>query len=224
MIPPIRSLGLAIRDLFRPKPDPWADVFEPAPEPEPEPQKREKKMTYFLPISKRKIRAVIVHCTATRPSMPVTREWLDEEHRRRGFKTAPGDPVHIGYHAVITRDGGWFKGRSIDRQGAHAKTNGWNKGTIGISLAGGIGQHTNRPEANFTKAQMRTLRRFIDQFYDQYGTRLLVIGHHDTGSNKACPCFDVLRWLITGEVVFTDRRTWDGTWPEGDDDDFWRSV
>ena len=157
----------------------------------------------MLDKSTRRIRAIVIHCTATPPRLAVTHGMLHGWHSRRGFSD-------IGYHLVIARDGSHFKGRSVNIQGAHARTNGWNRGTIAVSLVGGIGQHTNRPEANFTQAQMNTLRRALNMFKAQYGDDILVIGHHDTGAAKDCPCFDVIRWVDKGEVVFADRKTWLG--------------
>jgi hypothetical protein len=59
----------------------------------------------------------------------------------------------------------------------------------------------NMPEANNTVAQLRTLRRLVGEVKEQYGD-IDILGHHDTGSRKACPCFDVRYWVVFGEYGF----------------------
>ena len=45
----------------------------------------------------RKINRIILHCSATRPTMDIGVEEITEWHKQRGFRT-------IGYHYVIRRD------------------------------------------------------------------------------------------------------------------------
>jgi N-acetyl-anhydromuramyl-L-alanine amidase AmpD len=150
-------------------------------------------MTY-LRKSKRRIRAAVIHTTFTPARREVSYADLWQWH------VVEGPFSDIGYHALIQRDGTLVLCRDIDRTGAHAKTNGFNHGTIGIALAGGMGRD-NMPEANNTVAQLRTLRRLTNELKGQYGD-IDILGHHDTGSKKACPCFDVRHWVATGEYVF----------------------
>ena len=145
-------------------------------------------MTY-LRKSKRKIHSAIVHSTATKASMKVTVADIDRWHKERGFN-------QIGYHLVIYRDGSAHVGRDIDTQGAHA--GGHNRGTIGIVMVGGLSD-SHAPEANFTRAQFRTLSKVL---YEQeaYYPDLKIIGHRDT-KPTACPSFDVQHWRENGEVI-----------------------
>ena len=62
----------------------------------------------------RKIRKIIVHCTATPAGRSVTVAEIDRWHRQRGFNG-------IGYHYVVGLDGSVSKGRDEALVGAHCK-------------------------------------------------------------------------------------------------------
>lgn len=139
----------------------------------------------------RKIKGIIIHCTATQAgwwSGKSTKDKVDEIdrwHRDRRFS-------EIGYHFLIDRDGTVAKGRSIERDGAHVA--GHNKGTIGISLFGGHGSSADDKFAdNFTSAQDTALHGLIDDLQITYGP-VPVTGHNEYAA-KACPGFRVAGWL-----------------------------
>ena len=62
----------------------------------------------------RKIKEIIIHCSATREGRNYTVADIDRWHRERGF-------FCIGYHFVIYRDGSIHVGRSVEEVGAHCK-------------------------------------------------------------------------------------------------------
>jgi len=138
----------------------------------------------------RLIDTIIVHCAATPPSL----DWGADDIRR--LHTDSFGWSDIGYHYVIRRDGTLEHGRDVQRKGAHAK--GRNEGSIGICLVGGVDE-ANQPDANFTDAQMKTLRSLIIGLKDWFDIRE-VMGHRDTGAKKACPSFGVGHWLAHDEV------------------------
>lgn len=139
------------------------------------------------------MRYIVVHCSATPPSMDIGRKEIDLWHRQRGFNG-------IGYHAVIRRDGTLERGRDITEQGAHAA--GFNAFSLGVCLVGGVKSLPDaEPESNYTPAQMTTLKSVIESWKLVYPDAT-VIGHHDLPSpharSKACPCFDTLKWVQEG--------------------------
>ncbi|MBM1556655.1 N-acetylmuramoyl-L-alanine amidase [Sulfitobacter mediterraneus] len=140
----------------------------------------------------RPINHIVIHCTATRADwrsgsktsakVSEIRRW----HKDRGWSD-------IGYHFVIDRDGTVAKGRPLDRIGAHVK--GHNTGSIGISLMGGHGSSENDAfDDNFTLAQDRALRGLLDKLQGQFPAINRITGHNNF-SAKACPGFNVSRWL-----------------------------
>lgn len=135
---------------------------------------------------------IIIHCSATPPTMDIGAKEIDRWHRERGF-------LKIGYHFVIRRNGSVEKGREVNEVGAHAKP--WNNRSIGVCLVGGIkgGDRQDRsftnPENNFTDAQWNRLRALLGVLKADYPDAE-TIGHRDVpGVAKACPSFDVGQWL-----------------------------
>ncbi len=139
---------------------------------------------------------IVVHVTATPPSLDIGARELDRMHRARGWSG-------IGYHRIIRRDGRVEQGRPMDQIGAHVE--GWNSVSVGVSLVGGI-DAAGRPENNATAAQMTALEGELRRLLQIYpGAK--ICGHRDLSPDrdgdgvvepsehiKACPCFDAIPW------------------------------
>jgi len=134
---------------------------------------------------------IFIHCTATRA------DWMEDAplaakvqeitrwHKQRGWNA-------IGYHWVIDRDGAVIKGRPETTIGAHVANH--NTGSIGICLIGGFGSSEVDPfEKNFTAKQDHALRTLINDIKTRT-TIKRVRGHNEVAA-KACPGFNVARWL-----------------------------
>lgn len=134
----------------------------------------------------RKIDKIILHCSATRPNMDVGVKEIRDWHVR-GNKWSD-----IGYHFVIRRNGKTETGRSLDKVGAHVA--GHNTGSIGICLVGGVSQADyTKAENNFTKAQWAELKRMLRMLKARF-PKATIHGHNEFAA-KACPSFDVQKWL-----------------------------
>lgn len=129
----------------------------------------------------REINEIIVHCSATKPSMDIGADWIRKIHVQQNKWR------DIGYHYVIRRDGAVEHGRPVNQVGAHCQ--GHNTGTIGICMVGGLTE-TGRPENNFTPAQFTSVQKLIKDLCVQYPAIIRLSGHNDYAS-KACPCFNV---------------------------------
>lgn len=149
-------------------------------------------------MSRKETTHIIIHCSATKPSMDVGAQWIDREHRARGF-------LRIGYHKVIRRDGTVEDGRALDERGAHCLDAGMNHISVGICLIGGVSEKPQKhipgnpwngsdAENNFTPEQFKVLREMLFDLLKVYpGAQ--IIGHRDVpGVTKACPSFDVKEW------------------------------
>ena len=130
---------------------------------------------------------LIIHCTATKPSMDIGLTEVDAWHRHRGF-------FGCGYQLIIRRDGIVENGRNIGDVGAHAK--GYNHNSIGIALVGGVTEDdVSISENNFTEIQFDVLSDVITTLQLSYGD-IQVLGHRDLPDvKKDCPAFDVKEWL-----------------------------
>mgnify|MGYP001441377098 CR=1 FL=1 len=84
---------------------------------------------------------IVVHCSATKPSMDIGSEKIRDWHvNERGWRD-------IGYHKVIRRNGEIEDGRDIRDSGAHAA--GYNSKSVGVCMVGGMAED-NSAENNFT--------------------------------------------------------------------------
>ena len=134
---------------------------------------------------------IFVHCSATKPSMDIDAKEIDRWHRERGF-------LKIGYHFVIKRDGTKEVGRQLNEAGAHVKN--YNHKSIGLCLIGGVSEaDVNVPDNNFTKEQFLTLKNLLLDLKEQFPDAK-ILGHNEV-SSKACPSFDVQKWLYENEFV-----------------------
>lgn len=140
----------------------------------------------------RYIDEIIIHCAATRP------DWMDGQsvkdkvaeirkwHKGRGWSD-------IGYHYVIDRDGQIAPGRPLEKTGAHVR--GHNTGSIGVCLIGGHGSSENDAFSdNYTMAQEHALRLFLRDMQVRIPSITKITGHNRYAA-KACPGFNVQRWL-----------------------------
>lgn len=145
----------------------------------------------------RRIDTIIIHCSATKRGADYGAADIEQWHRQRGFRS-------IGYHYVVRLDGTVEAGRPIEQTGAHCK--GWNATSIGICYIGGLDEN-GKPADTRTPEQKKALKALVGDLKRKYGIRQ-IIGHRDTSPDrdgdgmvepeeyiKACPCFDVKRWL-----------------------------
>ena len=138
----------------------------------------------------RKIDKIIIHCSATPPSMDIDAKEIDRWHRNKGWS-------QIGYHFVIKRDGEIQDGRPLELIGAHVK--GYNTGSIGICLVGGVEEgNVSHAQDNFTDKQWRSLRNLLKICKADY--KKATIHGHNEYANKACPSFDVQYELSEGRL------------------------
>ena len=132
----------------------------------------------------REITKIIIHCSATKPSMDIGAAEIRDWHVR-------GNGWHdIGYHGVIRRDGRLESGRNMAVPGAHCY--GHNAASIGICLVGGLGEDGTTAEANFTPEQWESLARLVRDLTRKFPDAG-VHGHNEFAA-KACPCFAVGAW------------------------------
>lgn len=132
--------------------------------------------------SKRHIREIIVHCSATPEGKDFTIDDIRKWHKQRGFSD-------IGYHYVVYRDGSVHVGRDIDLIGAHCT--GHNSGSIGVCYIGGCDKDGKTPKDTRTGKQIDALFDLLVKLKSIYPTAR-IYGHRDF-ANKACPSFDATK-------------------------------
>lgn len=132
-----------------------------------------------LKTSKRKIKEIIIHCSATREGRDYTVNDIREWHKKRGFND-------IGYHYVIYRDGSIHEGRNVDLVGAHCTNH--NSYSIGVCYIGGCRLDGHTPKDTRTDKQKESLLKLLRELKRRYP--FATIHGHREFANKACPSFD----------------------------------
>lgn len=134
----------------------------------------------------RKIKYIVVHCTATPPGASI--DAIKRYWREHLLWKQPG------YHYIILRSG-----QVVQLQDEAQISNGvlgHNAHSIHISYIGGIDVN-GRPKDNRTPEQISALYKKIVELTGRY-PQAEVLGHRDfPGVKKACPSFDVKTWLAT---------------------------
>ena len=75
-------------------------------------------------------------------------------------------------------------------------------------MVGGVAEHdVNVPQDNFTEPQWVTLKNLVLELKEQF-PEAVVKGHNEV-SSKACPSFDVQKWLVEKEIIKVAKITTD---------------
>ena len=130
----------------------------------------------------RKIKEIIIHCSATKEGRNFTVADIDRWHRERGMRC-------IGYHFVIYRDGSIHVGRAIEEVGAHCK--GHNSISIGVCYIGGVAADGKTAKDTRTPEQRKALLMLLRRLRAKY-PNAKIHGHRDFAA-KACPSFDATK-------------------------------
>ncbi len=127
--------------------------------------------------SKRSIKEIIVHCTASYEGKDMTVEQIRRMHiKERGWSD-------IGYHYVVYRDGTVHIGRDVNISGAHCT----NLHSIGVVYVGGLASN-GKPKDTRTQAQKDGLLKLLRDLKRMY-PKSTIHGHREF-AKKDCPCFD----------------------------------
>ena len=141
-------------------------------------------------IKREKTDTIVIHCSATPPTMDIGVEKIREWH----VKDNGWDDV--GYHFIITRDGTIEPARPEEMQGAHAPK--VNHRSIAICMIGGSdanGMWSN----NFTNEQWVTLKALLLNLTKKYEIKK-IIGHYQVDDKKECPSFKVPEYLEENDL------------------------
>ena len=143
-------------------------------------------------IKREKTDTIVIHCSATPPTMDIGVEKIREWHvDDNGWDD-------VGYHYVITRSGVLQKARPEEMQGSHARA--VNGTSLGICLVGGSNASGDW-ENNFTDEQFVSLKSLISDLIKRYEMPedfkqiKKIIGHYQVDDKKECPSFKVPEWL-----------------------------
>lgn len=145
-----------------------------------------EKGLFSLKKSKRTIKEIIVHCTATVEGKNYTvddiRRWHKVPKEQGGLGASD-----IGYHYVIDINGRIFEGRNVNLVGAHCVEH--NTYSIGVVYIGGLDAR-KQPKDTRNEKQKAALLSLLKDLKRMYPAAK-IYGHRDFDKHgKACPCFD----------------------------------
>jgi len=121
------------------------------------------------------IKYLVVHCSDSPQGRGDNAETIHRWHKEKGWSG-------VGYHYVITENGGIETGRPTYWKGAHVRN--YNHKSLGICLIG---------KGEYTEEQYNTLTGLLKNLSRQFPSSV-VVGHRDLDSRKECPLFDVMSW------------------------------
>ena len=128
----------------------------------------------------RKIDKIIIHCSATREGQDIPVETIRKWHiDGRGWSD-------IGYHFYIDINAKIWKGRDIQKIGAHCSGN--NRSSIGICYCGGVEADGKTPKDTRTESQKESLLSVLKTLKAMFPDASIY--SHNEFANKACPSFD----------------------------------
>lgn len=143
------------------------------------------------------LKYLVIHCTATPEGRDVTPDDIRRWHTSpvnaggRGWK-------QVGYTDLIRLDGTVERlvnnneDANVDPWEITNGAQGYNSISRHIVYAGGCDK-CNKPKDTRTAAQERALVAYVKDFHRRF-PNVRIIGHNEIAA-KACPSFDVQKWL-----------------------------
>lgn len=143
------------------------------------------------------IQYLVIHCTAT----PEGREVSADEIRR--WHTAPPPAgrgwKQVGYTDMVHLDGHVERlvnnneDANVDPWEVTNGAAGYNSVSRHIVYVGGCDK-AGKPKDTRTAEQHEALKRYVEDFHARF-PQIHIVGHHELNPGKACPSFDVGKWL-----------------------------
>ncbi|MBQ9177633.1 MAG: N-acetylmuramoyl-L-alanine amidase [Prevotella sp.] len=146
-----------------------------------------------------KLQYLVIHCTATREGREVTsgeiRHWHTDPVSKggRGWKQVGyTDMVHLDgkvERLVKNNEDAWVDPWEITNGAA-----GYNGVSRHVVYVGGLAVDGQTPKDTRTAAQKEALKKYVVDFHRRFPS-VKIVGHRELNGSKACPSFDVQKWL-----------------------------
>lgn len=144
------------------------------------------------------LKFLVLHCTATPEGSPVTsaeiRRWHTDPVSRggRGWK-------QVGYTDMIHLDGKVERlvqnneDANVDPWEITNGAKGYNSTSRHVVYVGGVARDGKTPRDTRTLKQLKAMEAYVKDFHRRFPA-VKIIGHNELAA-KACPSFDVKKWL-----------------------------
>lgn len=144
------------------------------------------------------LKYLVLHCTATPEGREVTGDDIRRMHLSSVSKGGRGWK-QVGYTDIIHLDGTVERlvdnneDANVDPWEITNGAKGYNSVSRHVVYAGGMTKDMSRPKDTRTPAQLKAMEGYVMDFHRRFpGVR--IIGHNEVAA-KACPSFDVQKWL-----------------------------
>lgn len=144
-----------------------------------------------------RLRYLVIHCTATPEGREVSsadiRRWhTSPPPKGRGWK-------QVGYTDMIHLDGsverlvGNNEDANVDPWEITNGAKGYNSVSRHVVYVGGLASDAKTARDTRTAAQLKSMTAYVKSFHQEFPD-VRIIGHNEVAA-KACPSFDVQKWL-----------------------------
>ena len=150
------------------------------------------------------LKYLVIHCTATREGREVSSDEIRHWHTDPVSKGGRGWK-QVGYTDMIHLDGRverLVKNNEDEWVDPWEITNGvagYNSVSRHVVYVGGYAADGQTVKDTRTSAQGAALEKYVREFHRRH-PRVKIVGHNELAA-KACPCFDVQKWLKAKGIV-----------------------
>lgn len=145
-----------------------------------------------------KLKQLVIHCTATPEGRPVSsadiRKWHTSPVSKggRGWKQVGyTDMIHLNGRVERLVDNN--EDANVDPWEVTNGAQGYNSTSRHVVLVGGVASDGKTPRDTRTSPQKRALEDYVKDFHRRFPD-VEIVGHNELAA-KACPSFDVQKWL-----------------------------
>ena len=148
-----------------------------------------------------RMKYLVLHCTATPEHRDVSaadiRHWHCDPPSKggRGWK-------QVGYTDLIHLDGtverlvGNNEDAEVDLWEVTNGAAGFNSVSRHVVYAGGLAKDGKTAKDTRTPAQLEAMTAYVRDFHRRF-PQIRIVGHRELNPKKACPSFDVQKWLLS---------------------------
>lgn len=145
-----------------------------------------------------KLERLVLHCTATPEDRAVTSNEIRAWHTNPVSKGGRGWK-QVGYTDMIHLDGRVERlvqnneDANVDPWEITNGAQGYNSTSRHVVYVGGVAKDGKTPRDTRTSGQLASLETYVKDFHRRFPS-VRIVGHNELAA-KACPSFDVQKWL-----------------------------
>lgn len=147
-----------------------------------------------------KLKYLVLHCTATPEGREVTSNEIRAWHTNPVSKGGRGWK-QVGYTDMIHLDGRVERlvenneDANVDPWEITNGAKGYNSTSRHVVYVGGVARDRKTPRDTRTPAQLKAMESYVKDFHRRHPD-VKIVGHNELAA-KACPSFDVRKWLVS---------------------------